>query len=43
VVAPVARVGRSAPALFGEYLDAKGVADPAVADLFSELYEEVSP
>jgi exonuclease SbcD len=43
VVAPVARVGRSAPALFGEYLDAKGVADPAVADLFAELYEEVSP
>jgi exonuclease SbcD len=39
--APVARVGRSAPELFAEYLDAKGVADPAVADLFGRLYEEV--
>jgi len=32
---------RSARELFGDYLSARGVDDPAVAALFNELYEEV--
>jgi DNA repair protein SbcD/Mre11 len=36
------QVGRSPGELFGEYLSAKGVADPAVAELFARLLEEVT-
>jgi exonuclease SbcD len=36
------RAGRSPGELFGDYLNAKGVADPAVAELFARLLEEVS-
>jgi exonuclease SbcD len=36
------RAGRSPGELFGDYLSAKGVADPAVAELFARLLEEVS-
>jgi exonuclease SbcD len=36
------RAGRSPGELFGDYLTAKGVADPAVAELFARLLEEVS-
>jgi exonuclease SbcD len=36
------RAGRSPGELFGDYLTAKGVADPAVAELFAHLLEEVS-
>ena len=36
------QAGRSPGELFGEYLSAKGVADPAVAELFARLLEEVT-
>jgi exonuclease SbcD len=36
------RAGRSPGELFGDYLTAKGVVDPAVAELFARLLEEVS-
>jgi exonuclease SbcD len=35
------RTGRSPEELFGEYLTDRGVADPAVSELFHRLYEEV--
>ncbi|GAA1833126.1 exonuclease SbcCD subunit D [Luedemannella flava] len=36
------RAGRSPRDLFADYLTAKGIADPAVGDLFNRLYDEVS-
>jgi exonuclease SbcD len=36
------QAGRSPGDLFGDYLSAKGIADPAVAQLFAKLLEEVS-
>lgn len=38
----VSSTGRSPRELFREYLDAKGVADDAVVELFCRLHEEVS-
>jgi exonuclease SbcD len=39
---PTQREGRSPRELFASYLDQKGHADPAVADLFDRLYGEVT-
>jgi DNA repair protein SbcD/Mre11 len=39
---PAARAGHSPRDLFAEYLQAKGIADDAVAALFNRLYEEVA-
>ncbi|MDT5029495.1 MAG: repair protein SbcD/Mre11 [Micromonosporaceae bacterium] len=36
------RTGRSPNELFGEYLTAKGVADPAVGALFNRLHDDVA-
>jgi exonuclease SbcD len=36
------RAGRSPGELFSDYLGARGVADPAVAELFARLLDEVS-
>jgi DNA repair protein SbcD/Mre11 len=36
------RTGRSPNELFGEYLTAKGVADPAVGTLFNRLHDDVA-
>jgi exonuclease SbcD len=36
------RAGRSPNELFGEYLTARGVADPAVGALFNRLHDDVA-
>jgi exonuclease SbcD len=41
-VSRVSTVGRSPRELFAEYLEAKGIADEAVGDLFNRLHEEVT-